>query len=384
MINHITGGRTETVRDFLLTAGFSLCIILQIKEQQQQINLFAASLSYQNNDASLWKSSFTGWRSVLKCRAVLVWSHFSGLFKALFWQDSCRETVNEKPTLTALFSWHKKQVFFKLLHASHVSIHPSLIPLFISSPPSFSWHHASYWKHDYSKHACGSVDTCLLACSLPEQLHDGSFLHVRAHKRLWRGCDSPRGRAARSLTVAPLWWIACYSYEVQCCHCFSSLPHVLPLPSLFSFLHHFSLFSSIFFFPLMWWIGFQPPSVTAISRRSCPVLPAACAQTRIREEPTFPGNGASHACNTKPVMEVAAQTAIDEPWDCVSQDTQTNTNMLIRAEQPWHVGNRTTQSVFLSFWYFVFAELSLLKLADEAKSESALWLRRWKSDLWMC
>lgn len=57
-----------------------------------------------------------------------------------------------------------------------------------------------------------------------------------------------------------------------------------------------------------------------------------CVETQIREGTHISGQWALDACNTKPVMEVSPQTAIDVPWDCVSPNKQTNTNMPISAE----------------------------------------------------
>lgn len=100
------------------------------------------------------------------------------------------------------------------------------------------------------------------------------------------GLILPMDIQAGSLTVGPLWWIAFLNYEVQSCHCFFSAPPASPLnpPSLPSL--------TIFFFSL-WWIGFQPLSVNAISRGSCPIPPQRhmCGDTDQRKTRHFRAMG---------------------------------------------------------------------------------------------
>lgn len=95
---------------------------------------------------------------------------------------------------------------------------------------------------------------------------------------------------------------------------------------------------NIFFF-CVWWIGLQPFSAStplATGVVQC-CRSRICAETQIREGTQISRQWALEACNTKPVMEVAPQTAIDVPWDCVSLSKQTNANMLISASRPWHM-----------------------------------------------
>lgn len=110
--------------------------------------------------------------------------------------------------------------------------------------------------------------------------------------------------------------------------CFTS-PSPPPVPSLT-------------IFPL-WWIGFQLLSVNTISHRSCPILPQQhmCGDTDQRGNRHFRAMGLG-CMQHKTSNGGLLQTAIDVPWDCMSQNKQRHTNMLMRGA--WHVKNNGTSS----------------------------------------
>lgn len=178
---------------------------------------------------------------------------------------------------------------------------------------------------DILQHWTQLIHMSPIACSLSVWLHDGPFLHVNAHKWVWRGFDSSHGYTGRepdSGTIVMNSLLKLWSTAPP----LDFFPQLLPLP-----------FPSLTIFSV-WWISFQPLSVYAISRRSCPILPQRhmCGDTDQRRS-IISGQWALDACNTKPVMEVSPWTAIDAPWDCMSQNKQTNTNMLISTVWSWYV-----------------------------------------------
>ncbi len=121
------------------------------------------------------------------------------------------------------------------------------------------------------------IHRSLIPCSQSVWLHDGPFLHVHAHKWVWHEFDSLHGytgRAPDSGTIVMNSLLKSWSTALPL-FCFFSPPPascLLPLSSLSlsPFPYHF--------FPV-WWIGFQLPSVNAISRRSCPILRHMCGDT---------------------------------------------------------------------------------------------------------
>lgn len=174
------------------------------------------------------------------------------------------------------------------------------------------------------------------------------------------GLILPMDIQAGSLTVGPLWWIAFLNYEVQSCHCF--FHHLLPLPST----RPLFLPSPFFFFFLCDGLVFSrwastPLAAGAVRYRHSGI----CVETQIRGRPDISGQWAWDACNTKPVMEVSPQTDIDVPWDCMTQNKQTDTNMLVSAVWSWNVkmirprtnsyeGSHRIHTIFvltfMSFW----------------------------------
>lgn len=88
-------------------------------------------------------------------------------------------------------------------------------------------------------------------------------------------------------------------------------------PPLFSFPHHFFLCDGLVF---SHWAS-TPLAAGAVQYCHSSI----CRETQIREGTEISGQWALEACNTKPVMEVSLQTAIDVPWDSMSQNKQTNT-----------------------------------------------------------
>lgn len=103
----------------------------------------------------------------------------------------------------------------------------------------------------------------LVACSLPLQLHDAPFLHVRALKWVWHGFDSLHGYKAcmpDSETIVMNSLLKPWSTALLC---FPRHLLTCPFPCPFS--------SSLFF--SKWWIVFQQLSVKAISHTGCPIVP---------------------------------------------------------------------------------------------------------------
>lgn len=130
-----------------------------------------------------------------------------------------------------------------------------------------------------------------------------------------------------------------------------------PFSSLFSFLQHFFCDGYVF----SCWAS-TPLATRAV--RYC--HSSICVETQIRERTDISGQWALYACNTKPVMEVSPQTAIDVLWDCVSQDKRETHNMLncgawllnvgimwLRAESYWNPHFNIYQHTLSYYIYYI-------------------------------
>lgn len=191
-----------------------------------------------------------------------------------------------------------------------------------------SAHSRSTWQR-WTRH----IHVSPIACSPSVWLHDVPFLHVHAHKWVWHGFDSPHGYTGRepdSGTIVMNSLFKLWSTELPLF--FFTTSCLSPQPARSFFHHHFFFIFLCDGLVFSHWAS-TPLAAGAVRYRHSGI----CVETQIRGRPDISGQWAWDACNTKPVMEVSPQTDIDVPWDCMTQNKQTDTNMLVSAVRSWNV-----------------------------------------------